>query len=257
MVKVNGVYYDGYLKTNLEILRKNVYKDWDFWGLVDGREGAGKSRIAKQCAFFVDPTFNIDSVVFTPKQFSKAVDTAPRYSAIVWDEAITGTQSTDMTKMARMLKSKAVQMRQKNLFVFLVLHSYYDMNKYYAVHRSWFLIHVYFVPDENGGEFKRGYFEFYDYKKKKTMYLTDKYRRFYDYSMKPSFRGRFTNTAVIDEKLYKEKKARIDDGDQLMDKRTFVEAALGYGVNPMVLEKETGITRQYIYELKRRLDSKS
>jgi len=254
MVKVKGMYYDGYLKHNLEILKKNIKKDWDFWLVIDGREGSGKSTLAQQVAHFLDDNgFGIDNIVFTPRQFKNAVMTLPKYSAIVWDEAVTGTQSIDMTKMARTLKQMAVQCRQKNLFIILVLHSYFDMKKYYAVHRTWFLLHVYFLPDKDKGIINRGYFEFFNFKKKKYMYLYDKDRRFYNYSQKPDFRGRFTKKYAVDEQEYKEKKAKIEDGEELMDETEWVIECLKRGITVRELLKYSTFSDAWLYKLNKKI----
>lgn len=253
MVKVNDVYYDGWLKSNLDILKKNIKKDWDFWLLVDGREGVGKSTIAIQEAYYLDPSFTVDRVVFTPQQFSRAVDEAGKYQAIVWDESVTGTQSIDMTKMARTLKKKAVQMRQKNLFIILVIHSYFDMNKYYSVHRTWFLLHVYYVPNEETQSFTRGRFEFYDFDKKKNMYLNDKFRRFYNYGITPNFRGVFTAKMPIDREAYLEKKNKIDDGEELMEERLFVEECFKRDMTVKQVSGHVSYSDTHLWRLKKEL----
>jgi hypothetical protein len=255
MTKIKEMYYDATLIKNLEILKKNIKKDWDFWLVIDGREGSGKSTLAQQVAHFLDDNgLGIDNIVFTPEQFKKAVMTLPKYSAIVWDEAVTGTQSIDMTKMARTLKQMAVQCRQKNLFVILVLHSYFDMKKYYAVHRTWFLLHVYFNPDKETGNIMRGFFEFYNYRKKKYMYLNDKDRRFYSYGQKPDFRGRFTKKYAVDEADYKEKKSYISEEDERIDEKEWVEEALRREIPVQELKKYCSYSHVWLYNIKKRLE---
>lgn len=253
MVKVNGIAYDGWLAKNLDVLKKNVMKDWDFWLLIDGREGSGKSTLAQQVAVYLDPDFNLDRVVFTPQQFSDACETAPRYGAIVWDEAITGLQSTDLTAMARTLKAKAVQMRQKNLFIILVIHSFFDMNKYYTVHRTFFLLHVYFKAEEERELFKRGYFEFYDFQKKKTMYLTDKYRRYYYYGLKPNFRGTFSSKLPVDKQAYIEKKA-TDPAAPLRDDKEFILECIRRGMPVAEFKAYVSFKERTVYKYKEMFD---
>ena len=181
-------------------------------------EGTGKSTLAQQVGLFLDHNMTINNIIFSPKQFEEAVNTLPKYSVIVWDEAITGTQATDMTKMARTLQRVAVQMRQKNLYIILVLHSYYEMKKYYAIHRTWFLLHTYYRPNLKRQKFERGYFSFFDRDTKRTMYCNDKLRRNYDYGYKPQFRGRFTKKYGVNEQEYKSKKARIDDIENIEER---------------------------------------
>ena len=46
MVKVeingHGIYIDGYLKTNMDLAKNVIKKDWDMLFLIDGYEGSGK-----------------------------------------------------------------------------------------------------------------------------------------------------------------------------------------------------------------------
>lgn len=213
------MYIDGYLKGNLDILKKNIMKDWDFWLIVDGLERSGKSSLAIQTACYLDPLFNVTRIVFTCEQFEKAILSADKYQAVVWDEAVVGTQATDMTKMARTLQKMAVQIGQKNLFIILVIHSYFEMKKYYAVHRTWFLLHTYFISNEKTKSFQRGYFAFYDFRKKKKMYVNDVTRRNYEYDFSPNFRGRFVKGyGLVNETEYLKKKAEIVIDERSIDK---------------------------------------
>lgn len=253
MVKVNNVYYDGYLLGNLRILKKNIKDDWDFWLIIDGLEGSGKSTLGQQCGFYLDPRMTINNIVFTPKQFEKAVDTLPKYSVVIWDEAITGTQSTDMTKIARTLQKKAVQMRQKNLYVILILHSYFEMKKYYAIHRTWFLLHTYYRPNMKSEKFERGYFSFYGRDAKRLMYCNDQLRRNYNYGYKPEFRGRFTKKYTVDEELYKEKKAHVGDEDEGLSDKEFAEESFKRGMTVNNILPFVTVTERYLYKIKKNM----
>ena len=63
MVKVqagkHNYYLDGYLKSNLDIVKKDVKKDFDAFIIIAGREGYGKSTLASQVALYLDPTYNL------------------------------------------------------------------------------------------------------------------------------------------------------------------------------------------------------
>lgn len=248
-----NIYYDGYLKSNLDILKKNIKNDWDFWIVIDGREGVGKSRLGQQVGYYLDGSLTVARIVFKPSQFEDAVDSAEKYQAVIWDESVTGLQSIDMTTMARTLKKKSVQMRQKNLFIILIIHSYFDMNKYYAVHRTWFLLHAYFIPDEENRTFNRGYFEFYDFQKKKKMYLNEKARKYYEYLEKPNFRGRFTDQCPVDIKAYLEKKADIDGDDKGLDNKTFAEECLRRGMSVSLIQPHVQLSERRLYTIKSKL----
>lgn len=201
-VQVNGkeLYLDGYLQKNLDKARKVIKKDWDMIFIIDGPERAGKSNLAQQIAFYCDPTFNIERVVFTPDQFENAVLTAEPGQAIVWDEAITGADAGQtITNIWKVLKKLMVQMGQKNLFVFIVIHSFFDLTKYLALWRTRALIHVYH------DRFTRGYFQFYNEERKKYLYVKGK--KYYEYKVgRPNFIGRFAKGYMVDEGAYRNKK---------------------------------------------------
>lgn len=194
-------YMDGYLQSNLDIAKNVIKKDWDFLFVVDGGEGAGKSIIAMCMAKYCDPSLTLDRVVFTPHSFRKAIIEAKQYQVVVFDEAYTGLSSrATMSMINRILIKMLAEIRQKNLFVFIVMPCIFDLDKYVALWRSRALIHVY-----TGENFQRGYFAFYNTERKKDLYIHGK--RFYSYSKpKPNFIGRFTNHYPVDEKEYREKK---------------------------------------------------
>lgn len=201
-MQINGrdFYLDGYLKDNLDIAKKIILKDWDMLFVIDGMEGSGKSVLAQQCAFYLDNTLEISRICFTPDEFRKAILKAERYQAVIYDEAYGGMNSrASMSIINRTLVAMLAQIRQKNLFVFIVQPCFFELDKYVAVWRSRALLHVY-----TGDQFERGFFSFYNSEKKKTLYLMGK--KLYQYLEKPNFRGRFTKDYVVDDKMYREKK---------------------------------------------------
>ena len=204
---------DGYLFANLTTACRVIKKDWDMMFLVDGGERAGKSTLAIQCAVMCDPTFKIDRVVFTPNAFRSAIMSAEKYQAVVYDEAFTGLNSrAAMTLVNRTLVSMLAEIGQKNLFVFVVMPTFFDLDKYAALWRSRALLHVY-----TGDDFERGFFAFYNVDKKKELYILGK--KFYSYLMpKPNFIGRFTSFFPIDEAAYRQKKR-----DSLMNREKNTE----------------------------------
>lgn len=208
MVKVfegttNCFYMDGFLKQNLDTAKRIIQKDWDMLFVYDGYEGTGKSVKAMQDAYYCDTSLTIERITFTPFEFRKAIINAKKYQAVVYDEAYTGMSSrATMTTINRALVSMIAEIRQKNLFVFVVMPTFFDLDKYVALWRSRALIHVYTM-----GGFERGYFKFYNVERKKSLYINGK--KFYSYANpKANFKGRFTNYYPIDEKAYRTKKAR-------------------------------------------------
>jgi len=205
MVKVvvnNQEYYlDGYIKSNLDMAKEVIKKDWDMIMVVDGYEGVGKSVIAQQFAFYCDPTFTLNRIAFTPKEFKEVVLNANKYQAVIYDEAYGGLSSrAAMSRVNRALVRMLAEIRQKNLFIFIVIPSFFDLDKYVAIWRSRALIHVY-----TGKGFERGRFGFYSMDMKKNLYVFGK--KFYSYSkISPDFIGRFVNHYTVDEKEYRKRK---------------------------------------------------
>lgn len=179
----------------METLMENVRKDYDAFIIVSGREGCGKTTLANQLALFVDPTYNIDRCVFTAEQFLDAVENAERYQAIVFDETMGYLSSRgSMSKFNRTLIKVMSEMRFKNLFVFLCIPNFFELDRYPAMHRSTGLLHVY----------ARGKFGSYGYGKKKLLYLKGK--KFYSYNVAPDYIGNFPKYFPLDKDEYDEKK---------------------------------------------------
>ena len=208
MVKVfsdtnNSYYMDGYLVSNLDTAKKVAAKDWDMFFIYDGLEGTGKSVKAMQDAYYCDNTLTIDRVAFTPEEFKACIKKATRLQAVIYDEAMTGLSSRGaMSRINKAIVSMIAEIRQKNLFVFIVLPTFFELDKYVALWRSRALIHVY-----SGEGFARGYFAFYNVDRKKDLYINGK--KYYSYlKPKPNFIGRFTNHYPLSEDEYREKKLK-------------------------------------------------
>ena len=194
---------DGYLRKVYSKAKTIIKQDWDCVFLVDGTEGGGKSVIAQQGALEVDPNFSIECIAFTPDEFKNAILSAKKYQAVIYDEAYTGLSSRGtMSDINKTLVGMLAEIRQKNLFVFIVMPTFFDLDRYAAIWRSRGLIHVY--TDKGYG---RGYFSYYNKDRKKNLYIIGK--KFYDYRKpRPNFRGRFTNYYAVDEDQYRAKKLK-------------------------------------------------
>lgn len=187
---------------NLKIARALVHDDWDMIGLYDGYVGSGKSVKAQQDAYYLDPTFNLDRICFTAEEFTKAVNKAEKFQAVIYDEAYTGMSSKDsMKNVNKALEKRLTEIRQKNLFILIVMPTIFDLAKHIAIWRAKYLVHVYTVKN------KRGFFQFYNKDKKKDLYVQG--QKYYSYySPNPNFRGRFTNHYTVSELRYRNKKDR-------------------------------------------------
>ncbi|MDI6738560.1 MAG: hypothetical protein QME12_08695 [Nanoarchaeota archaeon] len=196
---------DEMIKKELLSIRERVTeKDRDFVAVYDGEEGVGKSVLAFQHAVIADPDFSIENVVFTSDRFIEKIrdPKTKKGTCIVLDEAFNAANArASLTEVNRAMIALATEMRQKNLIVFLVLPTFFDLDKYFALWRTRVLIHVYFTPQE-----ERRYIVF-DRQAKKLLYLAGKKK--YDYSYpKASFPPcNFYNQYTIPETDYRKKKA--------------------------------------------------
>lgn len=197
------------LKLKHQVLPYLTDKDRDFVLLIDGNEGIGKSTLAGQLGAYIDPTLNLDRICFTPDEFKKAIYGATKGQCVIYDEAFTGLSSrAALSKINKILISLMMQMRQKNLFVIIVLPTIFMLDRYVALFRTSSLIHCY---ESNG---RRGFFRVYNKKKKNQLYIRGK--KFYDYRcVKTNFNGRFYGKFALGpaiEVQYRKKKMDALEG---------------------------------------------
>jgi len=195
-----------FLKDNLDHLIKANKNDWDFKLLVsgDGMTRTGKTTIAVQCAAYLDDTFIEnwkERMIFDGQGLIKVSQTLKKGSAIVYDEAREGLDSKkQMERYTKNLLDFFSQCGNLNLYIFIVLPDFFELPKSIAVVQTMFLINCH---TKDG--FERGYFEFYNRRSKKGLYI--KGSRYLDYkSWKPSFKGTFTKFFPIPRKEYEERK---------------------------------------------------
>lgn len=194
-------YMDGILKSNLDTAKEVIKQDWDMLFCVDGVEGSGKSTLAIQSAFYCDPSLTMERIVFTPQDFKNAILKAEPFQAVIYDEGYSGLSSRGvMSEVNKSLVAMLAEIRQKNLFVFIVMPTFFDLDRYVGIWRSRALLHVY-----TGDNFKRGFFSFYNSDKKKTLFQLGK--KLYSYREPlPNFYGRFTGHFPLNQTQYKKKK---------------------------------------------------
>lgn len=186
-------------ESNLKHMKKEVLKkDYDGFIVIDGQEGFGKTTLAMQTALYLDPTFNLDRVVFTMDDFIEAAENAKKGEAIVFDETMGYLSARGaMSSFNRKLIKVFSEMRSRNLFIILNIPSFFELDKYPAIHRSTFLCHVY----------RRGFFGGYNYVKKKNLYIFGK--KYYSYSNpKANFIGKFPKYFPFDKAEYEAKKQK-------------------------------------------------
>ena len=230
---------------------KLISKDKDYVMLIDGYEGVGKSTFAQQAGMYVDPTLNLDRVCMTADEFKNQIINAQKGQCVIYDEAVTGMSSGEsITRIGRLLKSMMMQMRQKNLFVIVILPSVFELNKYAVLSRARSLFHMY----EASG--KIGYWVGYNKKDVRQLYLKGK--KTYSYKVYSMFRGRFGGKYTVNEEAYRKKKGdALFKLDEDPGKREMTNQQIKwYSQRDVFIKslKEKGLTLQQISDLTKNIE---
>ena len=203
--KQQPLYMDDGLYHQLEnSVKPSVQKeDFDFVLIIEGEEGSGKSVLAQQIAKVLDPKFSIAQICFNSDEFIKAVTNAKKNQCIIFDEAFTGLSSrASLSEVNNLVISMMMEMRQKNLFIIIVMPSLFMLDKYVVLHRAKGVFHVYMHGN------RRGFWRFFNKRAMKYLYFTGKKFYDYQYAEHTSF-GRFRKQYMVDEGEYRRKKALI------------------------------------------------
>ena len=217
-----SLYFDQTYKDNLDALKKKQEKNWDVVGCFVGYEGDGKTTHALQTALYLDSNLNLDNVVFNDKQFLELINSPDlkKGTCIVWDEsdAVSGHHASTIVQV---LIQTFKRIRKKNCFILLVTPSFFDFNKYFAIHRLMFLVNDYAKGLE------RGFFGFYNRDTKRQLYMCGK-KMWYMGVVKPNFIGRFTDLPKgfpLDMEAYEKKK---DLATEKLKEDTITNSRTGY-----------------------------
>lgn len=168
IVKPNGKQYylnEFYKKYILDkIIPKYIKRKWDMVIIIEGMVGAGKTTLAIQSGYYLDPTLNIDRICFTLPQFEEAIDNGKTGEVVIYDEAVTSMLSAEAFKYETIaLIKKITQCRKKGLIIFLLIPSIFMLQKFFAIFRSYFDLRVL----SSHGD--RGSFLFYNYNAKREL----------------------------------------------------------------------------------------
>lgn len=214
------------LKPNWENLSKRVIKENDDRVyVVVGQEGSGKSTFTFEQAKFIDPTFNLDRICFTADQFLNQIQTAPEGTVVVFDEAFRGFSSkASQSKINKMLVQAMMEVRRRNLIIFIIIPSIVLLEHYIVVHRSNALFYIYRKKNKKGK--KTWHWKAYNrnktaeiYEKAKKKYgkfpnvFTSKHGKFWARMFSVDGRKRHLPYETFDEKAYDNKKG-IAFGDK-------------------------------------------
>ena len=225
--QTDGAFIDDTLAPNLEVYCKKIVDDMSFLILVSGSDavGNGKSTLVSQMASYmthrinqlhgINNTFTADNMHFNSEELVKKSFEHPKYSIEVLDEGDDLT-ALWMKESAMNLKRYFRKCRQLNQILILILPSFFELPKFYALARSHALINVKFE-----GDFQRGFFKFYGPKAKKLLYLFGKKSWDYD-AHGDDFHGRFSQEYCFypnpkeETEKYKQRKYRdmINDADR-------------------------------------------
>ena len=229
------------LKGKEKVMRGNQ----DRLYVIDGRERSGKSTLGRQLAYVLDPTINLARVVFTADQFEKAIKGANKGQAIIFDEAFRGLSSkSSISKENKRLVQLLMECGQKNLFIFIILPSFFLLEKYVAIFRS----HALFTVMMSKANYMRRGYKIFNYETKRKLYILGK--NMMDYS-RPKIRiyHRFYGKIVptINEKEYDRKKLKsfqaevkeVKEESNIIKQRNFLM---------YLLNKEKGLTAVEIAE---------
>ena len=239
----DGGYIDETLSKNLDIYAKKITEDMHFMGIITGSDsvGNGKSTMAQQVGCYLTwkinqmhntkNTFTHNNVFFNSKNLTEKSPNLPKYSVITLDEGDDLT-THGMKELAVRLRRYFRKCRQLNQIIILILPSFFELPKFYALSRSHFLINVSFQK-----EYERGYFKFYGPKSKKLLYLKGKKEWNYD-AYHSDFAGRFFSSycffpdLIHEIELYKKNKYQdmVDDAKDQEESKSRV-----------VIEKEVKI----------------
>lgn len=221
----HNIYKDGFelddgLKSQIDILLKNIKNDWDFTIIISGRGEVrvGKSVLAMQIAAYwaseikrlygKNTILGIDNFVFDGRRLiekGNEIGTKYPYSPLIYDEAGADLAGTKViTQMTQDVLDFYRECGQYNLLNILVLPDFFDLPKGLALTRSIFMLDVDYYADDDG-VFQRGYFKFYSRPNKKNLYLKGKREQNYN-AYQYDFRGRFYNFYPIDEDAYRKAK---------------------------------------------------
>ncbi len=209
------------LKENLDILKKYIKRDWFFIIIVSGsnRVRVGKSTLAMQIAYYLDPTYDFDSLVFAPEQVKPVALKKKKYQVVLYDEARAGLDAKRaMENMQKELLDFLAEAGQLNQFLILVLPDFFELKKEIARSQSICLINCY-TPTKN--IFQRGRFQFFNIYGKNYLYYWGRKKGGDYWATKPDFTGDFTDFQVLDKVKYQKLKRdalmrykKVDKGEE-------------------------------------------
>lgn len=221
--KKPGFYLDPTLKSQIDVMLKNVADDWDFTIIISGggEVRVGKSVLAMQIGAYwtqqikelygVKVPFNVKTnFIFDGRELIKKGNyLGEKYplSSLVFDEAGADLEGKKvMQTLTQDVLDFYRECGQYNLLNILVLPDFFTLPVSIALTRSIFLLDVYYNTSAEG-KFERGYSHFFSKRNKKHLYIKGKKDLNY-HAYPPNFRVRFHKFYPVNETVYRQ--AKID-----------------------------------------------
>ncbi len=169
---------------------------------------SGKSTLSFACAWYIsDGNMTINNICEGTSDAMKKLEKLPDKSTLIIDEGSIMFSSKEVMKKEQRNLIKVLQViRQKCMCLIIVSPSFFDLNKYIAVQRSRFLLHVY-----TDAKLNRGRFCFFGEKRKNLLYHIGK-KHFNSYAKpKADFFGTFNNFNPFGDSYFELKKKSLSE----------------------------------------------
>lgn len=198
---------DGYVK---EIYDSFIYavhnKNTSIVIIGDGRSGMGKTTLINQGGIYIDPTYGLHKIFFTPEDFLEALSNAKEGDFILFDEAMIISNRSTLSKINTMIIQAMSMIRSKRIVVAFCVNSIFDLDRNLVLSRADLLLHVYGDSLIDRGKFMAFFKSKGDQiDRLKLLYLYGK--KMYDYGKpRANFYGSFGKEFVVNEIEYEKKK---------------------------------------------------
>lgn len=185
-IKEDPYYISPQIKKVFDNSEKAVREDeQDRVFLITGKEGSGKSLLARQFAYYLDKDFSLDDICFTAEDVEKRIRGKKRYGVVILDEGNRGLSSRSaLTGINKKLLSLIQEMRQLNLFFFICIPSVFLLERYLVLHRAYALFHTSIYKKD----YKKRYYMVYNQRNMKDLWING--HKFMSYS-RPKIHKKF------------------------------------------------------------------
>lgn len=235
---VAGFHMDDILKNNLDILIKNIVRDWDFTIIISGggETRVGKSRVAFQIACYwayqmwkvhgIKVPFDLKlNCVFNGTELIEKgnyLGANHKYAPLLFDEAGADLEGRKvMHTVTQNVLDYFRECGQYNLLNILVIPEFFDLPKSIAISRSTLLIDVYTLHTKDD-IIDRGHFKLYSPYNKKQLYRLGKRELDYKAWGADWGRGAFGNLFPLDLEEYKKMKMEALKKREKQKKNRFI-----------------------------------